>query len=416
MGVAMRGDDRVAALARARRAVDEAGPPRERAPVRALEHQLLDVLPRREQLRDRPRVRPRPRRGRRAARLRALPRDLEQRLADVRFREDRDRRGYRDDRRRGERDRQRDAPPRLASDRGRLGRWPSAAERSSPVGGIGAQHTRLATSARRSRTRIGASTRRRVRRSSHASAPSAKPTTSSSGAGVAVCGSVPTKPDASKPAGSRPGITVRSGSIPARRDRRHVDGDEARVLADEVMRRARRDASPRGSSSSGAPLRPASISASIFARAPTARRRPARRACRAGRQQRAPRRVLPRRPDERDVACGASALNCAVTTIGSPAYRSGTTARPHVGAGRPVDRDVGQRRASRACGTARSSCSCTSRTSPMTVYVPRPNCAALVMKNMLGAGPMPTVNRRRSPMRSRDELEDLRLRCRPRRR
>ncbi|HOW97175.1 MAG TPA: hypothetical protein PK634_05250, partial [Kiritimatiellia bacterium] len=43
----------------------------------------------------------------------------------------------------------------------------------------------------------------------------------------------------------------------------------------------------------------------------------------------------------------------------------------------------------------------TSRTSPIIVWLPRPNCAALTMKGEFGAEPNPTVNRRGSESRSR---------------
>jgi hypothetical protein len=49
--------------------------------------------------------------------------------------------------------------------------------------------------------------------------------------------------------------------------------------------------------------------------------------------------------------------------------------------------------------------SCTSLTLPMNVYVPRPNCAARVMKCPLGAEPIPTVKRRDAPRRSRISLK-----------
>ena len=71
--VAVRGDDRVAAIARQRGAVEMTRSERQRAARRAGEHQHVGVLRRRNQARDGMRVRPRPRLDRRAGRTRACP-------------------------------------------------------------------------------------------------------------------------------------------------------------------------------------------------------------------------------------------------------------------------------------------------------------------------------------------------------
>ena len=209
MRVAMRGDDRVAVLAGLRRAVGEPGPHASVRPVAPASTRRSACWRGASRLRDRPRVGPRPRRGRVAARLRALPRDLEQRLADVRLGEDRDRH------RRSPRPR----PAASAYDNANA-RSATASDGEDSAGGEGETSRRRADRracvagsaaegpprsrctrtpaarrpARRTSAAIGVSPRARGRRASHASRASTKPTTSSSGAGVAVGGSVPTKP------------------------------------------------------------------------------------------------------------------------------------------------------------------------------------------------------------------------------
>ena len=97
---------------------------------------------------------------------------------------------------------------------------------------------------------------------------------------------------------------------------------------------------------------------------------------------------LPRRPTI-DSVCGAPA-NDAVTTIGSPAYRSGSS-RGYTSAptGQVSARSVSAGRSSFSNSAVMRSR--TSRTSPMNVEVPRPNCAALRMNHALGAGPIAIV-------------------------
>ena len=243
-----------------------------------------------------------------------------------------------------ERERQRDAPARDSPPTGKTrprgsGRVPaaprarracvarSAAERSSPSGVSTTRRAMSRATHERGDRRVAAP---RARRASHASASSTKPTTSSTAPASPSAAASRRSPTRSRPAGSSPGTTRALGIGAGRRDRRHVDRDEARVLADEVMLERGRDDRGR-TSSAGAPATIASESAAMRSRAHSAPM-PFDGVARAGRQQRAPRGLAAPADDRQRLRLAGERRGHDDRLAG---VEVGQLARLHLGADRP---------------------------------------------------------------------------------